>query len=59
MALVPCRECKKEVSSDADICPYCGASGPSLTGNGLRIFQMIVVSCLFLACSWIIRVAFF
>ena len=24
MALVPCRECGKQISDDADSCPYCG-----------------------------------
>lgn len=24
MALLPCPECKKEVSSEADACPFCG-----------------------------------
>ena len=29
MALVPCRECGKEISSDANNCPHCGVSKPS------------------------------
>ena len=29
MALVPCRECKKEISTDAPSCPHCGAPFPS------------------------------
>lgn len=24
MALIECRECKKEISSDAKVCPHCG-----------------------------------
>lgn len=31
MALVPCRECGKEVSDAAEKCPYCGISTPSKT----------------------------
>jgi len=30
MAIVPCRECKKDVSTDARHCPHCGAPDPSL-----------------------------
>lgn len=30
MALTPCRECGKEISSDAFSCPQCGAPRPSL-----------------------------
>ena len=29
MALVPCRECGKEVSDEAKVCPYCGIKTPS------------------------------
>ena len=29
MALVPCRECGKEVSDQAEACPYCGIKTPS------------------------------
>jgi len=29
MALVPCRECGKEVSDEAKTCPYCGIRTPS------------------------------
>jgi DNA-directed RNA polymerase subunit RPC12/RpoP len=29
MALVPCRECGKEVSDAAKVCPYCGIKTPS------------------------------
>lgn len=28
MALKPCRECKKEVSTEAKICPHCGCDKP-------------------------------
>ncbi len=28
MAMKPCRECKKEISSDADVCPLCGKKSP-------------------------------
>lgn len=29
MALRPCRECKKEVSTEASACPHCGATSPT------------------------------
>lgn len=29
MALTTCRECKKEVSTDAKTCPHCGTSSPA------------------------------
>lgn len=29
MALKPCRECKKEVSTEAKTCPHCGVSEPT------------------------------
>jgi hypothetical protein len=28
MALVPCIDCKKEISDDADTCPNCGSPPP-------------------------------
>lgn len=28
MALKPCRECKKEISTDANPCPHCGKKSP-------------------------------
>lgn len=31
MALVPCRECEKIISSEAEICPNCGIKRPALT----------------------------
>jgi hypothetical protein len=31
MALKPCRECKKEVSSGASACPHCGAKVPTMS----------------------------
>lgn len=31
MALTKCKECKKEVSSSAKLCPHCGVKDPSTT----------------------------
>lgn len=40
MALKPCRECKKEVASDATTCPHCGCKGP--VANVEIIFKGLV-----------------
>lgn len=51
MALVKCRECAKEISSEATTCPHCGAAPKKkmgfikkslLTLAGLFIVQMII-----------------
>lgn len=49
MALIKCKECGKEISDDANACPYCGAK-PTLPSGcfvailiGLAIFGMIGV----------------
>jgi hypothetical protein len=33
MALKPCRECKKEVSTSAATCPHCGTKSPTARGK--------------------------
>ena len=30
MALKPCRECKKKVSTEAEVCPHCGVPNPTI-----------------------------
>lgn len=37
MPLKPCRECKKEVSTEAKTCPHCGATTPTESGFNRRI----------------------
>ncbi len=50
MALKKCRECKAEISTDAKLCPRCGAKSP--TGTSLRtwifagLFAVILYSCM-------------
>jgi hypothetical protein len=39
MALRPCKECKKEISSDAKVCPHCGKKQD--TGAGCGCLSMI------------------
>ena len=44
MALKKCKECKKDVSSKADLCPHCGAKQKRSTiGCGSAIFIIIVL----------------
>jgi tetratricopeptide (TPR) repeat protein len=35
MALTNCKECKKEVSTEAKICPYCGIDNPGVCDPGV------------------------
>lgn len=35
MSLTPCRECGREMSTDALTCPHCGAPNPALTARGV------------------------
>ena len=45
MALVPCKECKKEISTKAKACPHCGAKrhAPHYVLKGLMILIFIGV----------------
>lgn len=49
MALKPCKECKKEVSTSAKTCPHCGVKNPgvstkdSLIGLGVLVLIVVVV----------------
>lgn len=51
MALVKCRECGKEMSSQAKACPHCGAPRPKGTSSSTIIFGaflvLVVGSCIF------------
>ena len=42
MALIKCKECKKEVSSTAKICPNCGIKNPNPTSSGAIIFFVVL-----------------
>lgn len=37
MALLSCRECGKDVSSEAAACPHCGAAAPTRPRSGDRV----------------------
>lgn len=45
MALIECNECKKEVSSDAEVCPHCGKSTKVKKGV-IEILFYIVLSAI-------------
>ena len=42
MALVACRECKKEVANNAKTCPHCGTQNPALTQAVITLSKYIV-----------------
>ena len=54
MALIKCRECKKEISNKAKVCPNCGAKVKSKTKVivisiiGVLIFVVLIIVCLLL-----------
>ncbi|MGV2844216.1 hypothetical protein ACE1OG_10125 [Aeromonas hydrophila] len=52
MALVKCKECKKEVSNSAKVCPHCGIKNPAVTVKdyilgtiGLIVIFFVIKSC--------------
>jgi len=51
MALVPCRECGKEVSDQAESCPYCGIKTPSKKRRKRRIIITVIVMLAAIAIS--------
>lgn len=53
MALIQCKECKKEVSNLAKKCPHCGISKPGMTakkaGKGCLLLILLILICGWLA----------
>jgi tetratricopeptide (TPR) repeat protein len=43
MALNNCKECNKEVSTDAKTCPYCGINNPGVIDNNNRRVGVVVL----------------
>ena len=43
MALKPCKECKREVSTDAKACPHCGKKNPASRTTSLGIVLVAVL----------------
>ena len=53
MALVPCRECGKEVSDAAERCPNCGISTPSKKRRQIKLATTLLIVLLILgACAY-------
>jgi hypothetical protein len=53
VALTNCKECKKEVSTEAKTCPYCGIDNPGIIDNnnrrvGVAVLVLIIFLCLYL-----------
>lgn len=46
MALTNCKECKKEVSTQAKTCPYCGIDNPGIIENNNRRVGAVVLALL-------------
>ena len=47
MALRPCKECKREISSDAKACPNCGKKQRAETGLGMGCLVLIGIVVIF------------
>jgi hypothetical protein len=53
MALKPCRECKREISTDARRCPHCGARNPTDPGGThpfTRVMALLALVALVAMC---------
>jgi hypothetical protein len=53
MALTNCKECKKEVSTEAKVCPYCGIDNPDVIDNNNRRVGIVVLALLIFLCIYI------
>jgi hypothetical protein len=51
MALVPCRECGKEVSDQAEKCPNCGISTPSKKRRQIKLGITLFIILLIIGAS--------
>lgn len=43
MAMIKCRECGEQVSSNAKKCPHCGIAYPSRVSNKLRSLTQLII----------------
>jgi hypothetical protein len=43
MALRPCKECQKQISTDAKVCPNCGKAIRSSSGSGSGCLLAILI----------------
>ena len=46
MALVKCRECGREVSDHAEVCPHCGIKSPKKKGHGCLLITGLMVAAI-------------
>ena len=56
MAMTTCRECKKEISSEAKVCPHCGVSAPARRGTHVSATAgcLIIGLVLALTCYYVV-----
>ena len=53
MPLTICKECNKEVSTEARTCPYCGIDSPGVIDNNNRRVGIVVLALLIFLCIYI------
>ena len=53
MALKNCLDCKKKISSTADVCPYCGSKVPTLFKAISIIIAFLITGFLMRSCDLI------
>ncbi len=53
MPLTICKECNKEVSTEARTCPYCGINSPGVIDNNNRRVGIVVLALLIFLCIYI------
>jgi tetratricopeptide (TPR) repeat protein len=53
MPLTTCKECNKEVSTEARTCPYCGIDNPGIIENNNRRVGVVVLALLIFLCIYI------
>jgi len=53
MTLTTCKECNKEVSTEAKTCPYCGIDNPGVSDNNNRRVGVVVLALLIFLCIYI------
>jgi hypothetical protein len=58
MALVECRECKKDVSTEASKCPHCGVYNPSNSSSihaEDTLVGLLILGAIFFVFMWIVK----
>jgi tetratricopeptide (TPR) repeat protein len=53
MPLTTCKECNKEISTEARTCPYCGIDNPGVINNNNRRIGVVVLALLVFLCIYI------